>query len=144
MIEIRKIDREEDLNQAFLVRRVVFMDEQHVSEEEEFDQFEEESVHFLALYEHIPCGAARWRQTDEGVKLERFAVLEAFRGKGIGKELVSAVLKDAKTATGNDDITFYLNAQLDAVGLYDQFGFVPVGDVFLECDIKHQRMELTQ
>ncbi len=140
MITIRKINDEQDLMRAFQIRRIVFMDEQQVPEEEEFDQFEKESVHFLAFLEDEPCGAARWRKTGEGCKLERFAVLKEFRGKGVGMALVRSVIDDIRM--DDNDLPMYLNAQVDAVPLYEKFGFTSVGDIFMECDIKHQRMEL--
>lgn len=143
MIEIRKITTDEDLQQAFRVRRIVFMEEQMVSEADEFDGFEDNSVHYMGLYDQVPCGAARWRKTNEGIKLERFAVLPEFRGKGVGYALVDQVLRDARAADGGQPVRIYLNAQVDVVELYRKFGFKPVGAVFLECDIQHQQMELT-
>ena len=133
---------ETDLPDVFDIRRVVFIDEQKVPVEEEFDQYEENSKHYLAYYDGKPCGAARWRETSEGneAKLERFAVLKECRGKGVGSALVEQVLADVLAAKHYDRI--YLNAQLSAVDLYKKFGFSPVGDEFLECDIKHQQMEL--
>ena len=139
-ILVKKIDEPHLLRQAFAVRRIVFVDEQRVSVEDEFDEFEDSSAHFLALADgDTPCGAARWRQTDKGVKLERFAVLQAYRGKGVGSALVEAVMHDidASGVTGKR----YLHAQLDAVALYAKFGFKAVGEQFSECDIMHQGME---
>ncbi len=141
MISVQKLAPGEDLSEVFTIRRVVFMDEQHVPEADEFDQFEEESVHYLALYENIPCGAARWRSTDNGIKLERFAVLPEFRGKGVGYALVDKVISDVIRENRSGHDRMYLNAQVDVVGLYRKFGFKPVGEVFDECDILHQQME---
>lgn len=141
-ITVRKINDEPELSQAFDIRRVVFVREQKVPVEEEFDFYDEESEHYLAYYGDTPCGAARWRLTDLGksIKLERFAVLKEYRNKGVGSALVKKTLEDALEVIGCDKI--YLNAQLDAVPLYQRFGFVPVGEVFLECDIEHLQMEL--
>jgi predicted GNAT family N-acyltransferase len=141
-ISVRKINDEPELSQAFEIRKVVFIREQKVPVEEEFDLYDEESEHYLAYYSDTPCGVARWRFTDLGnsIKLERYAVLKEFRNKGVGSALVKKTLEDALEVVGCDKI--YLNAQLDAVPLYQRFGFVPVGEVFLECDIKHLQMEL--
>src|SRR5215207_373629 len=79
---------------AFSIRQKVFVDEQHVDQREEYDSHEDESTHYLLLKEEIPVGTARWRYTDKGIKLERFAVLPEFRKLGGGFELVSRVLRD--------------------------------------------------
>jgi predicted GNAT family N-acyltransferase len=97
---------------------------------------EDVSTHFLALSDHYPCGACRWRKTDNGYKLERFAVLKEFRGRGVGRALVATVLNDLPA----DADYIYLNAQLDAMGLYAKFGFVAEGDQFEEAGIQHFKM----
>lgn len=141
-ITVRQIVNDQDLKQAFEIRRIVFIDEQKVPEEEEFDTYEVNSRHYLAFYGITPCGAARWRRTDQekSIKLERFAVLKEFRGKGVGSALIAKTLADVSEVEDYDRI--YLNAQLAAVPLYQKFGFVSVGEVFFECDIEHQQMEL--
>ena len=141
MIAVRKVDNREDLNLAFQVREEVFIVEQEVERDEEFDEFEEASVHFLAWDEALQhVGTARWRTTKKGVKLERFAVRKPWRGKGAGTALVKAVMDDI-TANFNSGELLYLHAQLDAVPLYEKFGFVKKGEQFLECDIWHYEME---
>src|SRR5689334_1503067 len=81
------------LQTAFAIRKKVFVDEQHCPPELEY-QNDDVSTHFIAYHNEFPCGAARWRKTENGIKLERFAVLPSYRGKGIGAELVKAVLSD--------------------------------------------------
>ncbi|MEQ9006871.1 MAG: GNAT family N-acetyltransferase, partial [Ekhidna sp.] len=67
---------------AFEIREEVFVVEQQVSREEEFDEFEDESYHFVALDENDdPIGSARWRYTEKGIKLERFTAKKEWRGK---------------------------------------------------------------
>ncbi len=71
------------------------MVEQQVSDEEEFDEFEDESYHYVALDEDDePVGFARWRHTDTGIKLERFTAKKSMRGKGLGSALLEVVLND--------------------------------------------------
>ncbi len=134
-VEVRKAIGSKDLENVFSIRRTVFVNEQNCPPEIEWEH-EDESVHFLALVNGIPAGAARWRLTSEGLKLERFAVLKEFRGAGIGRALVAAVLGDLPPAAG----TIYLNAQISAVGLYEKFGFVIEGEQFEEAGIMHYRM----
>ncbi|HAA16234.1 MAG TPA: GNAT family N-acetyltransferase [Cytophagales bacterium] len=131
----------EELNKVFAIREEVFVVEQEVEPEEEFDEFEETSYHFLGLDENgEPAGCARWRFTDNGVKLERFAVRKAYRGKGMGGALVQAVLDDIGAHSKTAGKKRYLHAQLPAMPLYARFGFEKEGDLFLECDIEHYTM----
>lgn len=141
-VTIQKISTPEDLQEAFEVRRKVFVIEQEVDEREEFDEFENNSIHFLAFYGGNVCGTARWRFTNNGVKLERFAVLPEARGQGVGQSLVAAVLQDIRQDVENSGKLLYLHAQLTAVPLYAKFGFKKHGEVFDECNILHQKMVL--
>ena len=124
-----------DLENVFAIRREVFVGEQNCPPELEWEH-EEESNHFLATVDGEPAGASRWRKTDKGYKLERFAVLKKFRGKGVGQALVQAVLNDLP----NDADYIYLHAQVDAVTLYERFGFEKTGPQFEEAGIQHFKM----
>ena len=141
-IDIILVQTRDELRQAFHVRESVYIHEQGIDRDDEFDEFEVLSRHFLAKVDDKPVGAARWRYTKEGVKLERFAVLAEYRKRGIASELVRSVIGDIRKHASFNGQTLYLNAQLSAMPLYSKFGFNPVGDQFLECDIAHQRMEL--
>ena len=142
MIDVATIHSSEDMDHAFAIRRVVFVDEQCVSPEDEYDEFEGGSTHFLARLGGQPVGTARWRRTSKGIKLERFAVLAEARGKGVGKALVQAVLSDVFNQQPEPIESIYLHAQLSAMPLYAHFGFLPVGPQFDECGIQHLKMVL--
>lgn len=136
-IQLKKVSDAGDLEKVFAIRRQVFVVEQNCPPELEWE-FEDESIHFLATVNNVPAGAARWRKTDNGYKLERFAVLKEFRGLGVGQELVKAVLADLPA-----DATYvYLHAQIQAVGLYQKLGFQITGPEFEEAGIKHYKMVL--
>jgi predicted GNAT family N-acyltransferase len=136
VIKVKKLEpHDPDLEKAFAIRKTVFVDEQHCLAELEFE-FNDVSTHFIARCNEIPCGAARWRKTEKGFKLERFAVLPEFRGLGVGAHLVKAILADIPK--GNFPV--YLNAQLPVLNFYTQFGFRPVGENFEEAGIMHQQM----
>jgi predicted GNAT family N-acyltransferase len=128
--------------EANLIRKIVFVHEQKVPAEAEYDEFEANSRHFLAQVEGKPCGTARWRFTDKGIKLERFAVLKEYRSRKVGSALVKAVLDDIKRNPHAKGKLIYLHAQLSAVALYAKFGFVAQGDMFEECNIQHYKMIL--
>lgn len=137
------IQTKEDLKEAFAIREEVFVLEQNVPTDEEYDEYESTSRHLLAYgADGLPAGTARWRCTTEGIKLERFAVRKRYRGAGIGGALVAATLEDIQQQQGTDSKTKYLHAQLDAVPLYARHGFQKVGDMFEECAIMHYKMVL--
>lgn len=123
-------------NQARHIREVVFVQEQEVEEEEEFDQFEDVSKHFLVFDGAKAVGTARWRHIGDKVKLERFAVLKEYRNRNYGDQVLKAVL-DEVTTFGKP---IYLHAQLKAIPFYERRGFVKVGEMFSECDIDHYKM----
>jgi predicted GNAT family N-acyltransferase len=76
-IKVSKVNNPETLQKVFGIRREVFVVEQHCPPDLEWEH-EEESHHFLATVDSEPAGACRWRKTDSGYKLERFAVLKPF------------------------------------------------------------------
>ncbi|GAB3532816.1 GNAT family N-acetyltransferase [Pontibacter brevis] len=138
MIELRRIEQEQDLKAAYSIREKVFVVEQQVPADAEYDQYESEARHYLATYGGVPCGAARWRVTDKGVKLERFAVLPEYRNQNVGAKVLETVLQDVHRE--HPDKVIYLHAQLPAVNFYKRHGFVAEGDMFSECDIQHYKM----
>jgi predicted GNAT family N-acyltransferase len=134
-IQVRKVTDPADLETVFAIRREVFVVEQNCPPELEWE-FEDESNHFLATVDGELAGACRWRKTDKGYKLERFAVLKKFRGLGVGQELVKAVLNDLP----QDAEYVYMHAQIQAVSLYEKFNFEKTGPEFEEAGIRHFKM----
>ncbi|WP_316802821.1 GNAT family N-acetyltransferase [Pedobacter nototheniae] len=132
---VQKVNHPEDLEKVFAIRKKVFVEEQNCPPELEWE-YEDESIHFLATHNGQPCGACRWRKTDAGYKLERFAVLKEFRGMGVGRALIAEALSDLP----DNAHYIYLNSQLDAMSLYAKFGFVAEGDQFEEAGIQHFKM----
>jgi len=140
MISVQKIADAKQLETVFAIRQKVFVEEQKVPLDEEYDEFEKTSLHYLATVDGVPAGVARWRETEKGVKLERFAVLPEFRNKEVGSYILKQVLSDVKQAHKNK--TIYLHAQLPAIPFYARQGFQKVGEQFSECDIEHFKMIL--
>ena len=117
------------------VRQAVFVVEQAVPEDLDFDGVDPVCRHALAS-----CGnevVATGRMQPDG-HIGRIAVLKAWRGRGIGSALVRCFMDMAKRK-GLDHV--YLNAQISAVGFYEKLGFCRTGDVFLDAGIEHIRME---
>lgn len=136
--EVHKIISKEEKHLAFEIRKVVFVIEQVVDPAEEYDEFDEACTHFIAYCDGIACGTARWRFKAPGIiKLERFAVLKEYRGKGIGAALVRSVLDDLPLAE-----KVMMHAQLHAVPFYQKLGFETYGPEFDEAGIRHYAMKL--
>lgn len=132
------VESREELTTARAIRRQVFIEEQAVPPEIELDEHDEIATHVLAYLGDEPAGTARWRETAYGIKLERFAVPEPFRGLGVGRNLVLFVLD---LVEGTKQI--YLHAQSDVIGFYEKYGFECSGDVFYEAGMPHRRMMYT-
>lgn len=142
MTAVRVAD-DDRLEDAFGVRRRVFVEEQGVDEELEYDEHEDEAVHFVAYEDDSddgqPIGAARLREPEDGVgKVERVAVLESHRGTGVGRALMDAL---EAAAASNDMETLTLHAQIRAAGFYDELGYERYGEEFEEAGIPHVAME---
>lgn len=131
-----------DLDAAFTIREKVFQQEQGVPATKEHDEHDRRDArHYLArIANGTPAGAARWRETENGVKLERFAVLADFRNQEVGAALLHAVLADVQAELPDAEV--YLNAQLRAVPFYERHGFRKEGEMFEEANIQHYKMVL--
>ena len=121
---------------AFAIRKTVFVEEQGVDAALEYDH-EEEARHYLLFLGERPIATARWRETDKGIKLERFAVLPSFRNRGIGEIILKEVLKDV-SLSGK---MIYLHAQVKSVSFYERNGFINEGQIFTEAGIEHFLMK---
>ncbi|MES2388507.1 MAG: GNAT family N-acetyltransferase [Bacteroidota bacterium] len=132
----------EILQSAFAIRKLVFVTEQDVPADEEYDEFDMPTAarHYLAFADDMPCGTARYRQTENGIKLERFAVLKDYRSKGVGAVILRDILLDIDADPALEGRQIYLNAQVSAIPFYAKYGFIQVGDMFQECDIDHYKM----
>ncbi len=138
MVVVHKIDTEEDLKKVFQVRLEVFVNEQKVDEDDELDEFEDTSTHFALKEGDKVVGTSRWRKTEKGYKLERFAILKEYRGKGYGADILQTTLDDVLKVRKDEYI--YLNAQTYALGFYGKLGFEAKGEEFDECGIMHYEM----
>lgn len=117
------------------VRLMVFVAEQHVPKEEELDEWDAKSRHFIARdAQHMVMGCARLLPTGQ---IGRLAVLKPFRKRGVGGALLEAVLRSAKAA-GMREV--WMHAQTHAEGFYVAHGFAPEGERFMEAGIEHIMM----
>lgn len=119
------------------IRSKVFIDEQGVAREIEWDGQDDAAHHFLAINEAgQSLGCARLLPSGQ---IGRMAVLPHYRNSGIGFRLLQLAVEEAARV---GFATLFLNAQTHAEPFYRKAGFVPVGGEFLEAGIPHQRMEL--
>jgi predicted GNAT family N-acyltransferase len=124
---------------AHAIRRRVFIEEQRVPEEIQLDAEDEHAFHALATLDGRAAGCGRMVEHGGGeVKIGRMAVERAYRGRGIGADLLRFLMAEAKRRGFR---TAVLHAQLSAEGFYLKNGFAPVGDVFEEAGIAHRKMK---
>lgn len=135
IIKTELIYDKDQIDLAFFIRRQVFVEEQHVTVERE-SMDDAESVHYLATYNELPAGAARYRKTTKGTKIERIAVLKNYRGKGIGEAILLQILDDVKL-----DEKIYLHAQVNAIEFYKKNGFKETDNYFVDAGIEHVEMD---
>jgi len=134
-INIKFVDNEEELDNCLSIRKKVFIEEQKISEEIELDDDQVNAISVCAIMNEMYVGTARYRETSSGIKLERFAVLNNYRGQGIGKALVKFMVDKID---GKKKI--YLHAQEAVVDFYLPLGFEKINARFYEAGIPHWKM----
>lgn len=133
---LAKTDKE--LQDALHVRKEVFVGEQNVPMEEEIDEFENTSDHFVLYDEDEPVGAGRFRVKEGQGKVERICVLSTTRGKGAGKRIMNFIEEHARS---KEVPALILNAQTHAIPFYENLGYSVTSDEFLDAGIPHKSMK---
>jgi predicted GNAT family N-acyltransferase len=141
-ITVRTATGKADQETCLRLRFVVFVDEQNVPMEEEIDDLDDVSTHFLAFdgeERADSCvGTARLYISPEGkAKAQRVAVLKEARGTGVGRALMDA-LEAAARELGHDEVV--LGAQVSAIPFYERLGYVADDEVFMDAGIPHKMM----
>ena len=131
---------ESQLEEVFSVRKTVFVQEQNVPLEEEIDEHENQSTHFILYDGDRPAGAGRFRLLDGIGKVERICVLKSLRGKGAGREIMQAI---EQYAAGRSISKLKLNAQTYAIPFYEGLGYEVVSEEFMDAGIPHRTMIIT-
>ncbi|MBK8814363.1 MAG: GNAT family N-acetyltransferase [Methylococcaceae bacterium] len=134
---VEPADYKADFEDLRLIRKAVFIVEQNIPEDIEFDVIDSNCYHVIARdNHHKPIGTAR---LSPDRKIGRMAVLENWRGKGVGKALITAILDKARKL-GFIEVT--LHAQTAVLNFYQKLGFTEEGKLFFEADIAHQLMRM--
>lgn len=127
----------DDMAAVMEIRRIVFILGQDVPEDIERDEYDATALHLVALDAGVPVGTARILMKDGVGKIGRVAVLDAYRGKGLGQSLVKAALDEIRAAGGHKA---KLGAQTHAIGFYEALGFTPYGREYMDAGISHRDM----
>lgn len=135
-----KATNEKQRNDAFYVRKKVFVEEQNVPIEIELDEYEDFAEHVVLYDDHQPVGAGRFRVISDTGKLERICVLPQYRGKGAGN-IILETLEKLAAEKGLKKIK--LNAQVQVENFYKKHGYQTVSDIFMDAGIPHVTMEKT-
>ena len=123
-------------NDAKLIREQVFIHEQQIPVEDEWDAEDAVSLHFVVYDQDQPIATARLLQNNS---VGRVAVLKSHRGVGIGKLLMQQIIQQAK----HEQREFLkLSSQVYAMQFYTGLGFKVEGEQYLDCGIPHIDMRL--
>lgn len=121
---------------AKFIRKQVFIIEQNIPEEEEWDDQDMISDHFVVYDQDQPIATARLLQNNS---VGRVAVLKAYRGQGIGRMIMLEIIQQAHQ---QDRKFLQLSSQVHAISFYEKLGFSIQGDAYDECGIPHIKMQL--
>ena len=127
------------LSQLKNIREKVFIQEQKVTPELEWDGMDEMALHFLVFKDEEAIGCARAIVIKSQMQLGRMAVLKEYRGQGIGSTLIEKVIVTAKLKQLS---SIHISAQCNAINFYVKFGFEVMGDTYLDAEILHRDMTL--
>ncbi len=122
-----------------MIREKVFIEEQKVTSQLEWDGMDKEAIHFLAFKDERAIGCARALVIEYCMQLGRIAVLKEYRGEGIGSALIEKAMTTAKL---NQLSAIYISAQCHAIDFYKKFGFEVTSDIYLDAEILHRDMTL--
>ena len=123
-------------NDAKLIREQVFIQEQQIAVEDEWDAEDAVSVHFVVYDQNQPIATARLLKNNS---VGRVAVLKSHRGLGIGKLLMHQIIQQAKHQQRE---FLKLSSQVHAIQFYAGLGFKVEGEQYLDCGIPHIDMRL--
>lgn len=126
---------------ASAIRAAVFIEEQGIAREDEWDAADADAVHAV-VRNHLgqPLATGRLLPAADGMaKVGRMAVHRVLRGTGLGQQVLQALVAAARQ---RGDAGVRLSAQRSAEGFYQRLGFVPVGEPYDEVGIPHVAMEM--
>ncbi|MDR3216809.1 MAG: GNAT family N-acetyltransferase [Clostridiaceae bacterium] len=132
---VKLLDINDDIR---TIRKIVFIDEQGESYEDEFSDLREDNFVHCCLYDGEKLVAyVRFSIKGEAAHIGRVAVLREYRSTGLGSRILALTEKEIFQSGAN---VAELNAQMQAQGFYEKQGYVSYGEIFLEVGIPHKEM----
>ncbi|MGB5886219.1 MAG: GNAT family N-acetyltransferase [Acinetobacter venetianus] len=119
---------------AKLIRELVFISEQNITEQDEWDDQDAISQHFVVYEQKQPIATARLLVNNS---VGRVAVLKTYRGQGIGRLIMLEIIAYAQAQKRP---SLQLSSQVHAISFYEKLGFSIQGDEYDECGIPHIEM----
>ncbi|WP_416825589.1 GNAT family N-acetyltransferase [Ectobacillus polymachus] len=133
-MKAKYVTTELERNDAFFIRKTVFVEEQGIPIQDEFDQYEDVANHIVIYNNEEPVGAGRLRIVDNVAKLERICVLASYRKYGVGK-LIVTTMEDLGKEKGMTKAM--LHGQTQAEHFYKKLGYHTITEPFMEDGIPH-------
>ena len=126
------------------IRRQVFIQEQSILEQDEWDALDAVSLHFVVYDRHLENDlkinqAIATARLLENNSIGRVAVLKSYRSKGVGRLIMQQIIEHARTEKRQ---FLKLSSQVHAIAFYESFGFQVKGEEYLDCGIPHIDMYL--
>ena len=135
------IEKTSDFSECLALRLAVFVEEQNVPAEEEVDDLDDQSVHFIARdQDQHPVGTARIYEVGDTGKIGRVCVVKAQRGTGLGVKLIEACIAELSARPHIKQAK--LGSQNHAIKFYERFGFTVQGGEYMDGGIPHHDMVL--
>lgn len=137
-MEIKWLKGAENLSDPYYVRREVFIKEQNIDEDLEWDEKDAEADHIVIYIEGKPVATGRVIADNGQYLLGRIAVLKEYRGRNLGRVLVENMMAKA-FEKGAEEI--HVHAQTRVRGFYEKLGFEAYGGLYEEAGIEHISMK---
>lgn len=139
MLKVKITENQLEKEQAFDIRRKVFVEEQQVPIHIEMDEHDDSAIHFVGYQLEQPIAAGRMREVEAGLgKVERVCVLPEYRGQHIGVMMMNEMEEYARS---NGIFRLKLNAQIHAISFYENIGYEVTSEEFMDAGIPHKSME---
>lgn len=139
LYKVKIVKTKQEHDDAFAIRKKVFVEEQGVPLHLEYDAEDAAATHFIMYEDDKPIGAARLRSIDNTVaKIERVCILQDQRGKKLG----ALMMKEMESYAISMQIkTLKLHAESYAIPFYEKLGYVVTSPEFMDAGIPHRAME---
>jgi ElaA protein len=134
------IEVTQDLAACHALRRIVFIEEQGVTEADEMDDQDAAAIHLLAWVDDKPVGSARLLTAGDTGKIGRVCVLKQQRGTGLGAAIIGTAVEEFRHMPAIKHVK--LGAQTHAISFYEKMGFTAYGPEYDDAGIPHRDMML--